>query len=105
MDFAGSSLRARARVLYRRPLVSDHAKSVLAVAQIILTRWPQRFGPEQLHADAILGEEGLGLDSIEIAEVVLACEDMGGAPASAELFSVQPLTLGRVAEHSSPSPA
>jgi hypothetical protein len=78
---------------------------VLAVAQIILARWPQRFAPEQLHEDAVLGEEGLGLDSIEIAEVVLTCEDLGGPPADSNLFTAQPLTLGRVAEHFSSSPA
>jgi acyl carrier protein len=85
--------------------VLDRTQTVLAVRQIIMTRWPHRFTPEELQARTILGEKGLGLDSIELAEVVLACEDLGGSRASAELFAAEPLTIGRVAEHFCSSPA
>lgn len=83
----------------------DRAQTALAVREMILNRWPQRFDPAQLHDQSLLGEEGLGLDSIEIAEVVLACEDLGGPLASPELFGAGPLTIGKVAEHFCSEPA
>jgi acyl carrier protein len=48
--------------------------------------------------DAPLGEDGLGLDSISIADVLLACEDRFGTPAR-ELLGVGALTVGRLIEH------
>ena len=81
------------------PTVPDRAQTVIAVRQIITERWPQRFEPDHLDEDCVLGADGLGLDSIEIAEVVLACEDLGSPRASAELFEAGPLTIGKVAEH------
>jgi acyl carrier protein len=79
--------------------VPDRAQTVIAVRQIITERWPQRFAPDQLDEDRVLGADGLGLDSIEIAEVVLACEDLGGPQASPELFEAGPLTIGKLAEY------
>jgi acyl carrier protein len=52
----------------------------------------------ELSDDTHLGSEGLGLDSIEIVEVLLACEDRYGAGA-AELLEATPLTFGRVVAH------
>jgi acyl carrier protein len=85
--------------------VPDRAQTVIAVRRIITERWPQRFAAEQLDEDRGLGAGGLGLDSIEIAELVLACEDVGGPEASPELFDADPLTIGKVAEYFCSSPA
>lgn len=85
--------------------MGDRTQTVLAVQQIILVRWPQRFAPDRLDEHSILGEAGLGLDSIEIAEVVLACEELGGPSATPELFESGPLTIGKVAEHFCAAPA
>jgi acyl carrier protein len=85
--------------------VGDRAQTVLAVRQIIMARWPHRFAPDELQEQSLLGDKGLGLDSIELAEVVLACEDLGCQRASAELFATEPLTIGRVAEHFCSPPA
>lgn len=80
-------------------MVPDRAQTVIAVSQIIAERWPQRFAPDQFDAERVLGADGLGLDSIEIAEVVLACEDLGGPQARPELFEAGPLTIGKLAEY------
>ena len=41
-----------------------------------------------------MGENGLGLDSIELAQVVLACEEETGVTVTEEVFSEGPLTIG-----------
>jgi acyl carrier protein len=45
-----------------------------------------------------LGAGGLGLDSIAIAELLLACEERFGITIAAELLAGEPLTVGRLAE-------
>ena len=49
--------------------------------------------------DVPLGADGLGLDSIAIAEVLLECEVRLGAPMSELLEARGPLTVARIAEH------
>lgn len=83
----------------------DRAQILAAVRQVLLSTWPGRFASEQLDEEVALGEDGLGLDSIEIAEVVLACEEIADTEASAELFETGPLTIGKVAAHFCASPA
>jgi hypothetical protein len=41
----------------------------------------------------------LGLDSVEIVEILFACEEIWGARSSEELFDGGPLTIERLAEH------
>lgn len=41
-----------------------------------------------------LGAEGLGLDSIALVEVLLACEKAFGVELAAELLAISPLTVG-----------
>lgn len=45
--------------------------------------------------DVPLGEGGLGLDSIALLELILACEERFGLPPSPELLAA-PLTVGRL---------
>lgn len=70
-----------------------------SIRQIILTAWPQRFADGELTDDVSLGEEGLGLDSVEVVEVVMACEELFGRVATPTLFETAPLTIERMADH------
>jgi acyl carrier protein len=71
---------------------------VAATRQTIVASWPHRFDYGELRNDISLGEGGLGLDSVEIVEVVLACEELCGRTAGEELFARE-LTVERIAEH------
>ena len=70
-----------------------------AIREIALTRWPGRFTPEMLGDDTPLGEDGLGLDSIELVELALACEERGAGEVDEELIRQQPLTIRHLAAH------
>jgi hypothetical protein len=63
--------------------------------------WPGRFGPDPLPEDASLGEGGLGLDSIELVELLLECAERAGRPASEDLdlLDAGPITLGQLIDH------
>lgn len=65
-----------------------------AVREIVRSR---TFGRD-LADDLTLGEEGLGLDSIAIAEVLLSCEERFGTSV-ATLLDGQPITIRRIVEH------
>ena len=69
------------------------------IRDLIVESWPLRFAPEDLADDASLGEDGLGLDSVEVAELLLTCEDTFDQPASSDLFERLPLTIARVADY------
>jgi acyl carrier protein len=59
---------------------------------------PERLNGAGPQDDAQLGSEGLGLDSVEIAELLLGCEDHYGIPVDG-LLEVSVLTLGRIVDH------
>jgi acyl carrier protein len=75
------------------------ALTVDTVRDVVLSRWPGRFAREALDDTAPLGEDGLGLDSIELVEVVVACEDLSGTTATDELIKQEPLTIRAIVEH------
>jgi acyl carrier protein len=79
--------------------MTDRAQTATAVSEVILTSWPQRFAVEQLNERIPLGEGGLGLDSIELAELILGCEERCGGRASEALFTAGSLTIGLLADH------
>jgi len=79
--------------------VIHRAEVASTVRELLLTSWPHRFAPDQLEDHVSLGEEGLGLDSVEVAEFILACEERLGAADTEELFELLPLTIERVVEH------
>ena len=81
------------------PMSLDREVIAVQVREIITASWPGRFTPEELLEDVSMGDEGLGLDSVEVAEVLLACEERSGTPLTDELFARAPLTIERVAEH------
>jgi acyl carrier protein len=69
------------------------------VRDILVSAWPHRFDPGQLRDEVPLGEDGLGLDSVEIVEIVVACEEFFEVPATEALFETTPLTIGRVVDY------
>lgn len=77
----------------------DREQTVASVREVIQGAWPHRFADGELRDDVSLGEEGLGLDSVEVVEVVTACEDRFGRAATPALFETIPLTIDLVADH------
>ena len=69
--------------------------------EVLDALWPGRFDGQEIQQDASLGKDGLRLDSIEIAELVLECEARAGRPAygADELLGDGPVTVGRLVDH------
>jgi acyl carrier protein len=68
------------------------------VQDIVRSRASRIAASGELPGDAALGAEGLGLDSIAIAEVLLDCESRFGVSVIA-LLEEEPLTLARLVAH------
>ena len=81
--------------------MADRLLIASAVRAILLDRWPGRFADDVLGEHLSLGDEGLGLDSIDIVEVLFACEEQFDGSRSAEelLSRGAPITLGGVIDH------
>jgi acyl carrier protein len=69
------------------------------VREILLSQWPGRFDPEHLGDNVSLGEDGLGLDSIEIVELLLACEEQLEGPVTEELLEEGAIDIGKLVAH------
>jgi acetyltransferase-like isoleucine patch superfamily enzyme/acyl carrier protein len=82
-----------------RRLEADISEVVRFVRALLERRWPGRFSPEGLGSDVPLDAAGLGLDSVEIVELVLACEERYGVRLPENLLATSPLTISRLAEH------
>lgn len=65
------------------------------VYRILLSRVPDA----TLAPDLPLGSDGIGLDSIALAEVLLECEDAFGVKLAAEMLGTQNVTVGRLIEY------
>ncbi len=77
------------------------AETAAAVRDTLVALWPGRFDGVGLADDLPLGDGGLGLDSIDIVELLIRCEDrlgLSGNPADAALLSEE-VTLGRLVDH------
>jgi len=68
------------------------------VHEIVRKRVAHSLPPGPLAGELRLGGEGLGLDSISIAEVLLECEQRFGVGVT-QLLEGEPLTLARLIEH------
>jgi len=82
-----------------RPPVRERDRIAAMLREVILTTWPGRFHAAELSDAVPLGSEGLGLDSVEIVEVLLASEDEVGIEAGPSLVKLSPLTIAQVADH------
>lgn len=79
--------------------MDDRARTATAVHDLLHARWPDRFREIELHDDLSLGEDGLGLDSIDIVEFLLGCEEELDGRTTEDLLTAGPVTLGRVIDH------
>jgi acyl carrier protein len=68
------------------------------VRDIIRKRASRSVAGEELRADVTLGADGLGLDSIAIAEVLLDCQQRFGVNVTS-LLEGEPLTVRRLIAH------
>ena len=76
-------------------LVTAGPNTALVVYKTLATLWPRRFRDDQLAAPVSLGSEGLGLDSIEIVELLFECEEAIGTRIDIDaLLEAGPMTLG-----------
>lgn len=73
----------------------ERAEASDAVRAIVVARVPRLSDSDRID-DVPLGSEGLGLDSIAIAEVVLDCERRFGVRLT-DLLDGPPITLARIA--------
>jgi acyl carrier protein len=76
----------------------DCVSVAATVRESLLIQWPGRFAPEQLGDEISLGEDGLGLDSIEIVEVLFVCEELCGVLATEDFLADGPITIGRLVD-------
>jgi hypothetical protein len=75
--------------------VANCAQTAAVVYETLATRWPGRFADELLAGHVPLGSEGLGLDSIEIVELLLECEErLGGGNGADDLLEAGPISIG-----------
>ena len=77
----------------------DRARTTAVVREILVGAWPLRFAEHPLPDDVLVGSGGLGLDSIDTVEFLLACEDRLGGRSTEELLAAGPLRLGAVIDH------
>ncbi|HYC59816.1 MAG TPA: phosphopantetheine-binding protein [Thermoanaerobaculia bacterium] len=69
-----------------------------AVLEIVRARAARPLSFDELSNDVTLGSDGLGLDSIAIAEVLLDCQQKFGVSVTG-LLEGEPLTLRRLVAH------
>ena len=69
------------------------------VQEIVQARASRPIAAGELLGDVPIGAEGLGLDSIAIAEVLLDCQERFGVNVASLLEEEQPLTLRRLIAH------
>ena len=69
-----------------------------AVLEIVRTRAARPLSLDEVSGDMTLGSDGLGLDSIAIAEVLLDCQQRFGVSVTV-LLEGEPLTLRRLVAH------
>ena len=76
----------------------------MVLRDVLATTWPSRFEASTVEVGVPLGAEGLGLDSVELAEYVVACEERLGARLPMSLLEDDSLTIGDVAAALVPAP-
>lgn len=66
---------------------------------IIKRHAPSSWQEQDLNNDLPLGDLGLGLDSITVTELLIACEDHFGVSFPLSLIEETPLTVGTLIAH------
>jgi acyl carrier protein len=79
--------------------MADRAQVSETIRGILLARWPGRFHMNELTDDVSLGEQGLGLDSIEVVEILFACEEQCEGLSTEELLASGPVAVGQLIDH------
>ena len=81
--------------------MADRSETARIVHGVLAGLWPGRFDDGELQDHLSLGEEGLGLDSIEMVELIVECADRLGVPAydADDLLDSGPVTIRRLVEH------
>lgn len=80
--------------------VADRAQIAATVYGILAMRWTGRFDGRRLDDQVSLGSDGLGLDSIEIVELLLDCEEeVGRDTHPEELLETGSISVGRLIDH------
>ena len=74
--------------------MSDNFARVTGARTFIARRTGRANDRDTLPDDLALGPAGLGLDSVSIVELLLACEEAFGARFDATLLEREPLTVG-----------
>ncbi len=74
-------------------------ESADSLREILRRRVPRAAELRDLPDELELGEGGLGLDSIGLVELLLACGEHFGLPPPLSLLDGPPLTVGLLAEH------
>ncbi|ETW92841.1 MAG: hypothetical protein ETSY1_41870 [Candidatus Entotheonella factor] len=71
-----------------------------ALWHLIQQRTPSTWQLDELHHGLSLGEDGgLGLDSVAMVELFVACEDYFGLPFPVKMLEDSPPTVGQLIEH------
>jgi acyl carrier protein len=78
--------------------MKDSSEVAAVLRELVQARAARAIGSGDFTSDVGLGADGLGLDSIAIAEVLLACEERFGVD-TLPLLTEQKLTLARLAAH------
>lgn len=74
--------------------------TALLVYEILAALWPGRFRDDQLADHVSLGSDGLGLDSIEIVELLFEYEEASGGSIDIDvLLEAGPMTVGDLIDH------
>ena len=90
--------RVRATALASRGVrAREEVAGVVLEALEAVSRRP--VGPQSDLDDVLLGKRGLGLDSIDVVEVLSLCEDRYGKPIGPLLERGVPITFGSVVDH------
>ncbi|HEY4098730.1 MAG TPA: hypothetical protein VGM33_24620 [Baekduia sp.] len=79
--------------------MADRLRTAALVHEVLLDRWPGRFGAAAPDDATSLGETGLGLDSIDVVEYLLACEERFAGPTTDALLAAGPISFGHLVDH------
>lgn len=81
--------------------MSDASERIDVPAEVrrLVEQQAPAWGSHDLDDDLAIGSGGLGLDSVGIVELLIACEKRFGIGFPAELLEGTPLTVGRLVEH------